>query len=84
LEYAGAMTVTHPGVDDDLRQKLKRQWNDDTIVELTGRSAFQNLSSKFNAALNVPSQGFCILQKGTSSRGSENHNPRRNDEAHLG
>jgi AhpD family alkylhydroperoxidase len=84
LEYAEAMTVTHPGVDDDLRQKLKRQWNDDTIVELTGLIAFQNLSSKFNAALDVPSQGFCILQKGPSSRGPENHDPRRNDDAHVG
>ena len=84
LEYAEAMTVTHPGVDDDLRQKLKKQWSDDTIVELTGLIAFQNLSSKFNAALDVPSHGFCILQKGTPSRGSENHNPSRNDEAHVG
>lgn len=61
LEYAEAMTVTQPGVGDDLRRKLKEKWNDDTIVELTGLIAFQNLSSKFNAALDVPSQGFCML-----------------------
>ena len=61
LEYAEAMTITAPGVTDDLRQRLKRHWNDDTIVELTGLIAFQNLSSKFNAALDVPSQGFCSL-----------------------
>lgn len=59
LEYAEAMTVTEPGVSDELRAKLTRQWRDDVIVELTGLIAFQNLSSKFNAALDVPPQGFC-------------------------
>lgn len=61
LEYAEAMTITAPGVSDDLRARLKQHWNDDAIVELTGLIAFQNLSSKFNAALDVPSQGFCSL-----------------------
>lgn len=59
LRYAEAMTVTSPGVTEDLRAALKQRWDDDTIVELTGLIAFQNLSSKFNAALDVPSQGFC-------------------------
>ncbi|HEY8071173.1 MAG TPA: carboxymuconolactone decarboxylase family protein [Methylocystis sp.] len=63
LEYAEAMTITEPGVSDELRERLKQHWNDDGIVELTGLIAFQNLSSKFNAALNVPSQGFCSLPK---------------------
>lgn len=61
LEYSEAMTVTERGVSDDLRARLKQQWRDDVIVELTGLVAFQNLSSKFNAALDVPSQGFCNL-----------------------
>ena len=61
LEYAEAMTITEPGVSDDLRARLKQHWNDDAIVELTGLIAFQNLSSKFNAALDVPAQGFCSV-----------------------
>ena len=48
-------------VDDDLRLRLKQRWSEDAIVELTGLIAFQNLSSKFNAALAVPAQGFCRL-----------------------
>jgi alkylhydroperoxidase family enzyme len=48
-------------VDEDLRARLKQRWDDDTIVELTGLIAFQNLSAKFNAALDVPAQGFCRL-----------------------
>ena len=60
LEYAEATTVNK--VDDRLRTRLKERWNDDdTIVELTGLIAFQNLSAKFNAALDVPAQGFCPL-----------------------
>lgn len=39
--------------------ELKQHFDDDTIVELTGLIAFQNLSSKFNAALDIEAQGFC-------------------------
>jgi AhpD family alkylhydroperoxidase len=60
LEYAEAMTRTEPGVSDALRAKLRARWDEDTIVELTGLIAFQNLSSKFNAALDVEPQGFCM------------------------
>lgn len=59
LDYAEAMTLNR--VDDALRARLKAAWPEDTIVELTGLIAFQNLSSKFNAALDVPAQGFCRL-----------------------
>ena len=59
LEYAEAMTLNR--VDDALRDRIKQRWSDDTIVELTGLIAFQNLSSKFNAALHVPAQGFCSI-----------------------
>ncbi|NUJ81281.1 carboxymuconolactone decarboxylase family protein [Methylocystis sp. FS] len=67
LEYAEAMTITEPGVSDDLRARLKQRWPDDTIVELTGLIAFQNLSSKFNAALDVPPQGFCVVPAQSSA-----------------
>jgi AhpD family alkylhydroperoxidase len=71
LEYAEAMTINR--VDDDLRRRLKQYWDDDAIVELTGLIAFQNLSSKFNAALAVPSQGFCRLPRAAHSGGPETH-----------
>lgn len=59
LEWAEAMTLNT--VDDGLRARLKESWSEDEIVELTGLIAFQNLSSKFNAALDIPAQGFCTL-----------------------
>jgi AhpD family alkylhydroperoxidase len=61
LEYAEAITRSDLEVSDDLMARLKRQFDDDAIVELTALIAFQNLSSKFNAALDVPPQGFCRL-----------------------
>lgn len=61
LEYAEAITVNQ--VADELRVRIKKRWSDDAIVELTGLIAFQNLSSKFNAALDVPAQGFCRVPK---------------------
>lgn len=68
LEYAEAVTLPDPGVTETLRQKLKEVWDADALVELTGLIAFQNLSSKFNTALDVPPQGFCsIPQKATAT-----------------
>lgn len=61
LEYAEAVTLPDTGVDDNLRTRLKQTGDDETIVELTALIALQNLSSKFNAALDVPSQEFCRL-----------------------
>jgi alkylhydroperoxidase family enzyme len=40
---------------------LKLNFDDDAIIELAALIAFQNLSSKFNAALGVVPQGFCPL-----------------------
>lgn len=41
--------------------RVKEHFDDDALVELTGLIAFQNLSSKFNDALNVAPQGVCRL-----------------------
>ncbi len=59
LAYAEAMTRTDVGVDDGLMARLKPHFDDDAIIELTALIAFQNMSSKFNAALDVAPQGFC-------------------------
>ena len=78
LEYAEAVTITDRRVSDELMAGLRRHFDDDAIVELTGLIAFQNLSSKFNAALDVPSQGFCQIPAATSGSPA----PGRESEAH--
>lgn len=61
LDYAEAMTRSDTRVEDGHFERLRTHFDDDAIVELTGLIAFQNLSSKFNRALDVPPQGFCSL-----------------------
>jgi AhpD family alkylhydroperoxidase len=59
LAYAEAMTRSGMKIDDELQQEVRRLFPDDALVELTALISFQNLSSKFNAALGVPAEGFC-------------------------
>lgn len=70
LDYAEAVTLSGPGVTDSQFDALRRHFTDDAIIELTGLIAFQNLSSKFNAALGVPPQGFCALPTPLSGDGA--------------
>ena len=61
LEYTDAITLSDTQVTSLMVERLREYFDDDGIVELTGLIAFQNLSSKFNSALDVPAQGFCRL-----------------------
>ena len=61
LEYAEAMTDSNRRTEPALIARLRRHFDDDGIVELTALIAFQNMSSKFNAALGIEAQGFCSL-----------------------
>jgi uncharacterized peroxidase-related enzyme len=63
LDYAEAVTRSDARVSEDQVARLRRHFDDDALVELTGLIAFQNLSSKFNSALGVPAQGFCSLPR---------------------
>nr|WP_286088690.1 carboxymuconolactone decarboxylase family protein [Enterobacter chuandaensis] len=64
LAYAEAVTATPPRVDDTVKAQLKCHFTDDAITEMTALIAFQNLSARFNAALDVPAQGLCATFKG--------------------
>lgn len=59
LAYAEAVTATPPRADEAIRTALKRHFTDDAITEMTALIAFQNLSARFNAALDIPEQGLC-------------------------
>ena len=70
LEYTEAVTYSDRQMTDELMERLKVFFDDDGIVELTGLIAFQNLSSKFNSSLDVPSQGFCRIPGDQSEPGT--------------
>jgi len=59
LHYAEGMTNTPCQVDDACFNALKNHFDEKAIVELTALIAFQNMSSKFNTALDIAPQGFC-------------------------
>ena len=61
LHYAEAMTDSNRHSESALIARLKQHFSDDAIIELTALIAYQNMSSKFNAALGVPAQGFCTV-----------------------
>jgi len=63
LEYAERMTYTGQKVDDALFARLKAHFSEAQIVELTAAVALENFRSKFNPALGVEAQGFCVLPK---------------------
>ena len=61
LAFAEALTDSARRVDDACFARLRSQFDEQAALEITALTAFQNLSSKFNAALGVPVQGFCSL-----------------------
>ena len=64
LAYAESMTLNDRNLAESVGPKLKLHFSDAAIVELTGIIAYQNLSARFNAALNISPQGFCELDLG--------------------
>ncbi|SKC32683.1 carboxymuconolactone decarboxylase family protein [Photobacterium piscicola] len=61
LAYTEAMTLSDQHVSDEMLAALATWYSSDDIIELTALVSFQNLSAKFNTALDVPAQGFCSL-----------------------
>ncbi|HKA42559.1 MAG TPA: carboxymuconolactone decarboxylase family protein [Burkholderiales bacterium] len=62
LHYAETMTDTRLPGGPALLETLRPYFSEDAIIELTALIAFQNMSSKFNAALGVEPQGFCAAR----------------------
>jgi AhpD family alkylhydroperoxidase len=61
LHYAEKVTFSDTQINAEDREKLSHYFTGDEIIELTGLITFQNMSSKFNAALDVQPQGFCKI-----------------------
>jgi alkylhydroperoxidase family enzyme len=61
LAYAEAMTITDRRVSDQLFARVRAHFDEAQIVELTAAVALENFRSKFNVALGIDAQGFCVL-----------------------
>jgi alkylhydroperoxidase family enzyme len=62
LAYAEAMTITGQRVSDELFARVCKHFSEAQLVELTAAVALENFRSKFNVALGIEAQGFCILR----------------------
>jgi len=62
LEYAEAMTFTDRKVTDQLFARVRAHFTEAQIVALTAAVALENFRSKFNVALGIEAQGFCVLK----------------------
>ncbi len=56
------MTITGQKVTDELFAEARRHFSEAQVVELTAAVALENFRSKFNVALGIESQGFCIVR----------------------
>ena len=61
LAFAEAMTVTGQKVTDELFAETRRHFSEAQVVELTAAVALENFRSKFNVALGIEAQGFCVV-----------------------
>jgi AhpD family alkylhydroperoxidase len=61
LAFADAVTLTGRQVTPALRERLRASFPEQAIVELAALIAFQNMSAKFNLALDAKAGGFCRL-----------------------
>ena len=62
IAYAEAMTITGQRVGDELFARVRTHFSEAQVVELTAAIALENFRSKFNVALGVEGQGFCVLR----------------------
>ena len=57
------MTITGQKVTDELFAEARRHFSEAQMVELAAAIALENFRSKFNVALGVDGQGFCVLAR---------------------
>ncbi len=62
LEYAETLTITGRRVGDELFARVRAHFGEAQVVELTAAIALENFRSKFNTALGIVAQGFCVIK----------------------
>jgi alkylhydroperoxidase family enzyme len=55
------MTITGQKISDEVFAEVRRHFSEAQVVELTAAVALENFRSKFNVALGIESQGFCVV-----------------------
>lgn len=58
LEYAEAVNASPSQVDDDLRARMREEFSEKQMVELTYFIAVENARARFNRAFDIQPEGF--------------------------
>ena len=58
LDYAVALTLTPANTTDELLKELRKNLDDQQLVELTTMIAWENFRARFNRGFDVAAQGF--------------------------
>lgn len=58
IEYAEALTVMPPTIDDDLRDRVAEQFTPRQVAELTNLIAWENARARFNRGFDVQPEGY--------------------------
>ena len=58
IEYADAVSRTPVDVSDELRERLRAEFTEKQIVELTNTIAWEHARARFNRGLGIESDGF--------------------------
>ncbi len=61
LEYAERMTYTDQDVSDEFFERLKKEFDEPALVQLTATICMENFRSKFNVSFRIQSNGLCPL-----------------------
>ena len=63
LAYAETIATANT-VPDELFERVRRQFSEEEIVELTATITWEICAAKFNRALEIEAQGICLLPGG--------------------
>lgn len=58
IEYAAAMSRTPQGVSEELFDRMRSQFDERQLVELTSCIAWENYRARFDHAFGIESEGF--------------------------
>jgi alkylhydroperoxidase family enzyme len=61
LEYADRVSATPVDVPDDFFERMRREFSEREIVELTSQIAQENYNAKSNRPLRVEANDFCQI-----------------------
>ena len=61
MEFAERMAYTGKRVTDRFFKRLRKEFTDEELVELSAIIAYENFPSKFNPVFSIEANGLCHL-----------------------